>query len=150
MNGNADDLRMEMPNTLAGGLVAAGGIAGYAKAGSMPSLIGGLVGGGALIGAGALVSTRKFDLEGHVIGMAAGSVLGGGMLPRFMSTGKFMPAGLVAAVGIAMACASFQSHSWLLSANSLSALPIRSSLVAECTIHRRRRTATKYVGKMAR
>ena len=63
---------MEMPNTLAGGLVAAGGIAGYAKAGSMPSLIGGLVGGGALIGAGALVSTRKFDLEGHVIGMAAG------------------------------------------------------------------------------
>ena len=62
---------MEMPNTLAGGLVAAGGIAGYAKAGSMPSLIGGLVGGGALIGAGALVSTRKFDLEGHVIGMAA-------------------------------------------------------------------------------
>ena len=83
----------------AGSLVLAGGVAGYAKAGSVPSLIAGVCIGSTLIGAGYTVSQGK-DFEGHAMGAASGWILTAAMGQRFLSSGKFMPAGLAAGVGL--------------------------------------------------
>ena len=86
-------------NFTAGGLVAAGGAYGFAVSGSMPSLIGGAVAGGAFIGAGAIISNGQ-DFEGHALGAGSGWALAAGMGQRAFSTGKFMPAGAAAAIGL--------------------------------------------------
>ncbi|OTF80371.1 transmembrane protein 14C-like protein [Euroglyphus maynei] len=73
-------------------LVAVGGIIGYAKAGSVPSLIAGL-GFGAVLGIGAYftsVNPRNYHLL-----LASSLALAGLMGYRFYKSGKFMPAGLV-------------------------------------------------------
>ena len=77
----------------------AGGVAGYAKAGSIPSLIAGVCIGSTLIGAGYTVQKGE-DFQGHALGAVAGWATTAGMGQRFMSSGKFMPAGLVATVGL--------------------------------------------------
>ena len=85
-------------NYAAGGLLVAGGMAGYAKSGSVASLAAGSSLGGALVAAGVIITKGK-DLEGHALALAASSLVLAAMGSRFMKTGKFMPAGAAAALG---------------------------------------------------
>lgn len=79
-------------------LVAIGGIVGYVKAGSQQSLISGLVSGVALAIAWFL------SLQNPAAGFALAAFLAMGLLIvfaiRFRKTGKFMPAGLMAALSL--------------------------------------------------
>ena len=90
-----------------GALMAAGGLAGYAKAKSMPSLAGGLGSAALFVAAGALIQ-RGDDLKGHQLALGTSSLLAGGMGYRAFSSAKFMPAGLIAALGAASAAYHFQ------------------------------------------
>lgn len=79
-------------------LVAIGGIVGYVKAGSQQSLISGLVSGVVLAIAWFL------SLQNPSAGFALATFLALGLLIvfslRFRKTGKFMPAGLMAALSL--------------------------------------------------
>jgi uncharacterized membrane protein (UPF0136 family) len=86
-------------NYAAGGFVCVGGFAGYMKSASTASLAGGLGAGLPLLCAGYLITSGS-DFEGHALGCASGSVLAGGMGSRFLRSGKFMPAGMVASVAL--------------------------------------------------
>ncbi|XP_047119154.1 transmembrane protein 14C [Schistocerca piceifrons] len=79
--------------------VAAGGILGYVKAGSVPSLGAGLLFGG-ILGYGAYQISQ--DPNDYHILLGTSTALGGLMGYRFYNSGKFMPAGLVAALSVAM------------------------------------------------
>ena len=85
-------------NFTLGGLCAIGGVVGYAKKKSTPSLAAGLAFGGLLVGSGVLIS-RNEAFEGHALasGTTGAMVLATGR--RFASTGRFVPAGMVAALG---------------------------------------------------
>ena len=89
-------------NYTCGGLCVAGGAAGYARAGSVASLLGGGLAGGLFIVAGVIIAGGE-DLKGHLLGCASGTGLAGGMGQRFMKSGKFMPAGATAAMGLVAA-----------------------------------------------
>ncbi|GAX13802.1 hypothetical protein FisN_30Lh096 [Fistulifera solaris] len=91
-------------NLSLGGLVLAGGIVGYVKKGSRMSLISGITVGSLLLGSGYLIAKTDQVYEGHVLATTTSSILALAMGQRFMATGKFMPAGLVAALGVG-ACA---------------------------------------------
>ncbi|XP_071965008.1 transmembrane protein 14C-like [Antedon mediterranea] len=80
-------------------LVAAGGVMGYVKAGSAMSLAMGLL-FGSLAGYGASLTSNN-PRNVHVI-LGTSAVLGGVMGMRFVKSGKFMPAGLVAAISVMM------------------------------------------------
>ncbi|XP_025424837.1 transmembrane protein 14C isoform X2 [Sipha flava] len=79
--------------------VAAGGIIGYAKAASIPSLSAGLV-FGSLLGYGAYQTTKNPNNLALSLGTSA--VLGGIMGIRFINTGKVMPAGILSILSLAM------------------------------------------------
>ena len=85
-------------NYAAGGVLIAGGLAGYVRAGSIASLAGGGTLGGAMCVAGMMISKGR-DLEGHALALSASTVLLATMGQRFFRTGKFMPAGAAASVG---------------------------------------------------
>uniref|UniRef100_A0A8D2KKR2 Transmembrane protein 14C n=1 Tax=Urocitellus parryii TaxID=9999 RepID=A0A8D2KKR2_UROPR len=74
-------------------LVATGGIIGYAKAGSVPSLAAGLF-FGSLAGLGAYQLSQ--DPRNIWVFLATSGTLAGIMGMRFYHSGKFMPAGLIA------------------------------------------------------
>ena len=74
-------------------LVAAGGIMGFAKAGSVPSLAAG-VGFGVLAVVGAAVSKYGAQRPGLILGALAALVVMGAMGSRFAKSRTFMPAGL--------------------------------------------------------
>ena len=79
-------------------LVIVGGVLGFVKAGSRPSLIGGLVGGLALLAAGWGVS------RGQVWGLQMALVLTLALLVffivRYVRTRAFMPGGLMAVLSL--------------------------------------------------
>ncbi|XP_036377445.1 transmembrane protein 14C [Megalops cyprinoides] len=80
-------------------LVASGGIMGYVKAGSVPSLAAGLLFGG-VAGIGAYrVSQNPKDVW---VSLAASGTLAGIMGMRFFKSRKFMPAGLMATASVLM------------------------------------------------
>ncbi|KAK7100932.1 transmembrane protein 14C-like [Littorina saxatilis] len=79
--------------------IAAGGIIGYVKAGSVPSLAMGLA-CGSLMGIGAYQMTQ--DPKNVTLSIVTSAVLMGVMGYRFMNSGKFMPAGLVGALSLLM------------------------------------------------
>lgn len=80
--------------------VAAGGIAGYAKAGSIASLAAGLTFGGIAGLGGYMVSNNQ--PFGHYLVVGTAGVLTFVMGKRYMNSGKIMPAGIVTILSILM------------------------------------------------
>ncbi|XP_071402878.1 transmembrane protein 14C isoform X1 [Centroberyx affinis] len=80
-------------------LVASGGVMGYVKAGSVPSLAAGLLFGG-LAGLGAYQISN--DPKNIWVSLATSGALTGVMGKRFYGSRKFMPAGLVAGASLLM------------------------------------------------
>jgi uncharacterized membrane protein (UPF0136 family) len=79
-------------------LTIVGGIIGYVKAGSVPSIIAGSIGGVLLLVAGVLLP------EHRAVGLATGCVvsllLAAYFIPKFLRTGKAMPAGLMSILSL--------------------------------------------------
>ncbi|XP_008588554.1 PREDICTED: transmembrane protein 14C-like, partial [Galeopterus variegatus] len=80
-------------------LIASGGIIGYAKAGSVPSLAAGLLFGG-LAGLGAYQLSQ--DPRNVWVFLVTSGTLAGIMGMRFYHSGKFMPADLTAEASLLM------------------------------------------------
>ncbi|XP_048030304.1 transmembrane protein 14C isoform X4 [Megalobrama amblycephala] len=80
-------------------LVASGGVIGYVKAGSVPSLAAGLLFGG-LAGFGAYQTSQ--DPKNIWVSLAASGTLAAIMGKRFYSSRKIMPAGLIAGASALM------------------------------------------------
>jgi uncharacterized membrane protein (UPF0136 family) len=100
-------------NFTLGGLVAVGGAVGYFRRGSVPSLVAGLAFGGLLIGSGVLIS-RGESFRGHALATGATGIMTAAMAQRYLSTGKFMPAGAVAALGaIGLAYNAKKALEWM-------------------------------------
>lgn len=80
-------------------LVLAGGVMGYVKAQSKPSLISGLISGIALV-----IAWLITFFQSYTTGMALATFLAIALLIvfaiRFRKTGKFMPAGLMAILSL--------------------------------------------------
>ncbi|XP_069127465.1 transmembrane protein 14C-like isoform X2 [Argopecten irradians] len=79
--------------------VAAGGILGYTRAGSVPSLAAGVICGG-LMGYGAYQTTQ--DPKNVMLSLVTCCILALVMGSRFYGSGKFMPAGLVLILSVLM------------------------------------------------
>lgn len=88
-------------NLSLGGLVVIGGAAGYLKKGSKVSLAAGIALGSLLIGSGYVIAKTDSVYEGHLLGAATSGLMAAAMGQRYVSTGKMMPAGLVAILGAA-------------------------------------------------
>lgn len=82
-----------------GALTIAGGIMGYVKAGSPASIIAGGLCGALLIVAGYLIGAGKVQ-AGLILGIVISLALAGQFLPKFLSTHKWMPAGMMAILGV--------------------------------------------------
>ena len=82
-----------------GALTMAGGIMGYVKAKSRPSLIAGLSSGVLLIGAAYLVGAK--GTIGLLLGLVVSLPLAGRFVSAFRKSGKVMPAGLMALLSVA-------------------------------------------------
>jgi uncharacterized membrane protein (UPF0136 family) len=85
-------------------LTIAGGVIGYVKAGSMPSIIAGSISGILLLVAAFLLPDHR--VAGLAIGLIVSLLLAGQFIPKFIRTGKVMPAGMMSilsAIGIIMA-----------------------------------------------
>jgi uncharacterized membrane protein (UPF0136 family) len=82
-----------------GGLIMLGGAMGYFKKGSTMSLVAGLGFGGLLVGSGVLIAQGE-SYQGHVLASGVTGAMTLAMGSRFLSTGKFMPAGMVATLGV--------------------------------------------------
>ncbi|XP_062377129.1 transmembrane protein 14C [Sardina pilchardus] len=80
-------------------LVASGGVMGYVKAGSVPSLAAGLLFGG-LAGVGAYQISE--DPKNIWVSLATSGSLAAVMGKRFYSSRKFMPPGLVCIASVLM------------------------------------------------
>ncbi|XP_050797628.1 transmembrane protein 14C-like isoform X1 [Gopherus flavomarginatus] len=80
-------------------LVTSGGIIGYAKAGSVPSLAAGLL-FGSLAGLGAYQLSQ--NPKNVWLSLIASGTLTGVMGMRFYNSGKVMPAGLIAGASLLM------------------------------------------------
>src|SRR5438445_3694890 len=81
-----------------GALTIIGGIIGYVKAGSLPSIIAGSITGVLLLIGGSLLP------EHRAIGLATGFVisllLAAQFIPKFIRTGKAMPAGMMSILSV--------------------------------------------------
>jgi len=81
-----------------GALTILGGVIGYVKAGSVPSIIAGAITGVLLLVAGALLP------ENRAAGLAAAFIvsllLAAQFVPKFIRTGKVMPAGLMSILSV--------------------------------------------------
>ncbi len=82
-----------------GALTIAGGVMGFVKAGSNASLIAGGVSGALLLVAGYLVASGKVQ-PGLILGIVVSIALAGRFVPAFLSTHKFMPAGMMALLSV--------------------------------------------------
>ncbi|XP_046386722.1 transmembrane protein 14C [Ischnura elegans] len=78
--------------------IAAGGIMGYVKAGSVPSLGAGLL-FGSILCAGAYLTSQ--NPNNYYLSLGTSAVLAGVMGSRFYSSGKVMP-GFVAGISLLM------------------------------------------------
>lgn len=86
-----------------GVLTIAGGVVGFVKAGSMPSLIAGSIAGILLLIAAWLIPERV--VAGLSVGLIVSLLLAAQFIPKFLRTGHVMPAGLMStlsAIGIVL------------------------------------------------
>lgn len=81
-----------------GVLTIAGGIIGYVKAGSTPSIIAGSVTGVLLIVAALLLPQHR--AIGLVTALVISLVLAAQFVPKFLRTGRMMPAGLMSILSV--------------------------------------------------
>jgi uncharacterized membrane protein (UPF0136 family) len=81
-----------------GALTIIGGVIGYAKAGSLPSIIAGAVTGVLLLVAGWILPTNR--MMGIVIGLIISFLLAAQFIPKLVRTGKAMPAGLMSILSV--------------------------------------------------
>jgi uncharacterized membrane protein (UPF0136 family) len=87
-----------------GVLTIAGGIIGYVKANSVPSIVAGSITGILLVAAAFLLS--DYQVAGLALGLIVSLLLAGQFIPKFIRTGKAMPAGMMSilsVIGIVMA-----------------------------------------------
>ncbi|KAF2858787.1 hypothetical protein K470DRAFT_118848 [Piedraia hortae CBS 480.64] len=96
-------IKMQPPHTLSlflAALTAGGGVTGYARAGSVPSLVAGVsVGSLYALGGYRMAQGQSYGVE---IALLASVLLAGSSVPRALKTRKPLPIGLsaVAAVGL--------------------------------------------------
>ena len=83
---------------LFGVLTMAGGIVGYVKAGSVASIIAGSITGVLLLVAAFLLPQHRGI--GLATALAISLVLAGQFVPKFLQTGKAMPAGMMAILSV--------------------------------------------------
>lgn len=81
-----------------GALAILGGIIGYVKAGSLPSIIAGAITGVLLLVAGSLLSSHR--LIGLATAFVVSLLLAAQFVPKFIRTGKVMPAGLMSILSV--------------------------------------------------
>ena len=84
---------------LFGALTIAGGVMGFLKARSLPSLIAGGISGLVLLGAGALTGGRMAQW-GLILGALVSLALAGRFVPAFLRMRKFMPAGMMSILSV--------------------------------------------------
>ncbi|KAK5328851.1 hypothetical protein LTR70_001005 [Exophiala xenobiotica] len=82
----------ELPAFILGILTSVGGVTGYARTGSVPSIAAGLT-VGALYGLGGY-RIQKRQPYGIELALLASIILAGSSIPRAIKTGKALPAGL--------------------------------------------------------
>ncbi|KAL6256865.1 hypothetical protein P5V15_011800 [Pogonomyrmex californicus] len=80
-------------------VVAGGGVLGYVKSNSIPSLAAGLL-FGSILGYGAYQTSQ--DPTNVAVFLGTSTALGGLMGYRFYNSGKIMPAGIIAVISAAM------------------------------------------------
>ncbi|XP_064101942.1 transmembrane protein 14C-like isoform X2 [Macrobrachium nipponense] len=81
------------------GIIVAGGVIGYVRKGSVPSLGAGLL-FGSVLGYGAYQLSE--NPSNYYLTLGTSTVLGGMMGMRYLNSGKFMPPGLIALLSLAM------------------------------------------------
>jgi uncharacterized membrane protein (UPF0136 family) len=81
-----------------GALTIIGGIIGYVKAGSLPSIIAGAITGVLLLVAGFLLPEHR--AAGIAIAFVVSFVLAAQFVPKFIRTGKMMPAGMMSILSV--------------------------------------------------
>ena len=79
-------------------LTIAGGIIGYVKAGSLPSIIAGAITGVLLLIAAWLLPENR--LWGLGIALITSLLLAAQFVPKFIRTGKVMPAGMMSILSV--------------------------------------------------
>jgi uncharacterized membrane protein (UPF0136 family) len=81
-----------------GVLTIAGGIMGYVKAGSVISIVAGVISGLLLVAAALLLPQQL--MAGLIIAAAVSLLLAAQFVPKFLRTGSAMPAGLMSALSV--------------------------------------------------
>ena len=81
-----------------GVLTIVGGVIGYVKAGSLPSIIAGAITGVLLLVAGWILPTNR--AAGLVIALIISILLAVQFVPKLIRTGKMMPAGLMSVLSV--------------------------------------------------
>ncbi|HYS95031.1 MAG TPA: TMEM14 family protein [Chthoniobacterales bacterium] len=81
-----------------GALTILGGVIGYVKAGSVPSIIAGAITGVLLLVAGALLPEHR--AAGLAAAFIVSLLLAAQFVPKFIRTGKVMPAGLMSILSV--------------------------------------------------
>jgi uncharacterized membrane protein (UPF0136 family) len=79
-------------------LTIAGGIVGYAKAGSMASIIAGAITGVLLLVAAFLLPEHR--VAGLATALIISILLAAQFVPKFLSTGRVMPAGIMSLLSV--------------------------------------------------
>ncbi len=81
-----------------GALTIIGGVIGYVKAGSLPSIIAGAITGVLLLVAGWILPSNRS--MGLVTAFIVSLLLAAQFVPKFVRTGKVMPAGLMSLLSV--------------------------------------------------
>jgi len=81
-----------------GALTIVGGVIGYVKAGSLPSIIAGAITGVLLLVAGWILPTHR--TAGLVMALIVSLLLAVQFVPKLIRTGKMMPAGLMSILSV--------------------------------------------------
>ena len=81
-----------------GALTIVGGVIGYVKAGSVPSIIAGAITGILLLVAGWILPNNR--MVGLVMALIVSLLLAAQFVPKFFRTGKIMPAGLMSILSV--------------------------------------------------